>query len=294
MTDEALSAGRVGACLRLMRLHQPVGILLLLWPTLAALWMAADGLPTASLFAIFVVGTVLARSAGCVANDIADRRFDGHVRRTRERPLPAGELTVFAALCVLLALAAACFALLLGLNPLARLLALAGAGTALLYPLLKRWTHLPQLALGVAFSWGIPMAFAAVRGDVPATAWLLFAASALWVVAYDTIYAMVDRRDDLRIGVKSTAILLGRGDRAAIAVLQLATVCLLLWLGSRLVFQHAYYAGLAVVLGLFVHQQRLIRHRRADACLRAFRNNVWVGFALFAGTVGEYWLAESS
>lgn len=290
--DETLPAHRVGAYLRLMRLHQPVGALLLLWPTLAALWMAAEGLPPLDLLAIFVVGTVLARTAGCVANDIADRHFDGHVRRTRNRPLPAGELTVLQALCTLLALALACFALVLGLNPLARMLAVAGAGTALLYPLLKRWTHWPQAVLGIAFSWGVPMAFAAAQGRVPPTAWLLFAASALWVVAYDTIYAMVDRDDDLKIGVKSTAILLGSADRAAIAVLQLATLCLLLWLGGRLGFQHAYYAGLATVLGLFVHQQRLIRHRRAESCLRAFRNNVWVGFALFAGTVGEYWLAS--
>ena len=290
--DETLPAHRVGAYLRLMRLHQPVGALLLLWPTLAALWMAAEGLPPLDVLAIFVVGTVLARTAGCVANDIADRRFDGHVRRTRNRPLPAGELTVLQALCALLALALACFALVLGLNPLARVLAVAGAGTALLYPLLKRWTHWPQAVLGIAFSWGVPMAFAAAQGRVPPTAWLLFAASALWVVAYDTIYAMVDRDDDLKIGVKSTAILLGGADRAAIAVLHLATLCLLLWLGGRLGFQHAYYAGLATVLGLFVHQQRLIRHRRAESCLRAFRNNVWVGFALFAGTVGEYWLAS--
>ena len=290
--DETLPAHRVGAYLRLMRLHQPVGALLLLWPTLAALWMAAEGLPPLDVLAIFVVGTVLARTAGCVANDIADRRFDGHVRRTRNRPLPAGELTVLQALCTLLALALACFALVLGLNPLARMLAVAGAGTALLYPLLKRWTHWPQAVLGIAFSWGVPMAFAAAQGRVPPTAWLLFAASALWVVAYDTIYAMVDRDDDLKIGVKSTAILLGGADRAAIAVLQLATLCLLLWLGGRLGFQHAYYAGLATVLGLFVHQQRLIRHQRAESCLRAFRNNVWVGFALFAGTVGEYWLAS--
>ena len=289
---ETLPAHPVGAYLRLMRLHQPVGALLLLWPTLAALWMAAEGLPPLDLLAIFVVGTVLARTAGCVANDVADRRFDGHVRRTRNRPLPAGELTVLQALCALLALALACFALVLGLNPLVRMLAAAGAGTALLYPLLKRWTHWPQAVLGIAFSWGVPMAFAAAQGRVPPTAWLLFAASTLWVVAYDTIYAMVDRDDDLKIGVKSTAILLGGADRAAIAVLQLATLCLLLWLGGRLGFQHAYYAGLATVLGLFVHQQRLIRHRRAESCLRAFRNNVWVGFALFAGTVGEYWLAS--
>lgn len=291
--EETLSARRLGAYLRLMRLHQPVGALLLLWPTLAALWMAAEGLPSGTLLAIFVVGTLLARSAGCVANDIADRDFDGHVRRTRNRPLPTGDATVFGALCVLLALALACFALALGLNPLARLLALAGAGTALLYPLLKRWTHLPQLMLGVAFSWGIPMAFAAAQDGVPATAWLLFLASALWVVAYDTIYAMVDREDDLRIGVKSTAILLGSMDRAVIAGLQLAALCLLLWLGRQLAFQHAYYVGLVLVLGLFAHQQRLIRQRQAEVCMRAFRSNVWVGFALFAGTVGEYWLAPS-
>ena len=288
--EGTLSAHRIGAYLRLMRLDRPIGTLLLLWPTLAALWMAAQGLPPLHLLAVFVAGTVLARSAGCVVNDIADRDFDGHVRRTRDRPLPAGEATVLEALLLLALLALLCLALALALNPLARLLAVAGAGMAVLYPLLKRWTHLPQALLGIAFSWSIPMAFAATTGSVPVAAWLLFSASAVWIVAYDTLYAMVDRDDDIRIGIKSAAVLLGRADRAAIAVLQLAALCLLFWLGEQLAFQHAYYVGLAVVFGLFVHQQRLIRHRQADACFRAFRNNAWVGFAVFAGTVGEYGL----
>ena len=285
---ELSATGKIHAFARLMRVDRPVGTLLLLWPTLAALWIAAEGLPPTGILAAFVVGTFLARSAGCVINDIADRKVDGHVERTRDRPLPSGAVSLSEALALLAVLSALCLAVVLALNVPTRWLALAGAGIAATYPFLKRWTHWPQAALGVAFSWGIPMAFTAVNGSTNATAWLLFAASLLWIVAYDTLYAMVDRDDDLAIGVKSTAILFGNADRAVVGVLQLATVGLLTLLGIRAGFAHGWYFGVAVALGLFVVQQRLIRYRDRDACFKAFGNNVWVGFALFAGAVAEF------
>lgn len=273
--------------LALMRIDRPVGTLLLLWPTLAALWLAADGFPPPAILVAFVAGTLLARSAGCVVNDIADRNFDRHVRRTRSRPLATGEISLASASTLLAALGAACIGVVLTLNPLTQGLALIGAAVAAIYPFLKRWTHLPQAALGVAFSWGIPMAFAAVHGTVPGAGWLLFSASLVWIIAYDTIYAMVDRDDDVAIGVKSTAVLLGRADRAAVAGLQLATLCLLVILGVRLSLGGAYYLGVAAAGVLFAFQQRLIRDREREACSRAFGNNVWVGFALFAGVAAS-------
>ena len=277
-----------------MRVHRPVGTLLLLWPTLAALWMAAGGSPPLDALLIFVVGTFLARSAGCVANDIADRDFDGHVRRTRERPLPAGDISSIGAVVLLMTLAVLCMAVVLMLNPLARWLAVAGAAVALAYPFCKRFTQLPQAVLGIAFSWGIPMAFAAVTGAVPFAAWLFFAASCVWIVAYDTIYALIDRDDDLAIGVKSAAILFGAKVRPVLGVLQATTVALFAWLGVHLGFAHAYFAACAVAVVLFIRQQALIRAGERDACLRAFGSNAWVGFALFAGTVAEYALADAT
>ena len=274
--------------LRLMRLDRPVGTLLLLWPTLAALWVAARGMPPLGILATFVIGTFLARSAGCVINDIADRRVDGQVARTRDRPLPQGEITLAGAVMLLFVLGALCAAVAWTLNPLCWALAAAGAAVAFAYPFLKRWTHWPQAALGVAFSWGIPMAFAAVAGTVGANGWLLFAASFAWVMAYDTLYAMVDRDDDRKVGVKSTAVLFGNADRAVVAVLQLTTLALLGWLGARLGMAMPYFAGLAVVAGLFGFQQWLIRGRERAACFRAFGNNTWVGFALFAAVVVEH------
>ena len=272
---------------RLMRIDRPVGTLLLLWPTLAALWLAAQGVPPVGILAAFVVGTFLARSAGCVINDIADRKFDAHVARTRDRPLATGEVSLTAAIVLLAILALACLAVVLTLDRLAQALALGGALVAAVYPFLKRWTHWPQAALGVAFSWGIPMAFAAVNGAVSGAAWLLFAASLVWIVAYDTIYAMVDRDDDLGVGIKSTAILFGRTDRLIVAVLQLVVLVWLLGLGVVLALGPAYYLAVAVIGGLFVYQQWLIRRRERERCFRAFGNNVWVGFALFAGTVAH-------
>lgn len=274
--------------LRLMRLDRPVGTLLLLWPTLAALWLAAGGPPPLPLLLAFVAGTFLARSAGCVINDIADRDVDGRVARTRDRPLPRRQIPLVGAIALLLALGALCAAVAWLLNPLSRLLALGGAAVAVAYPFAKRWTHWPQAALGVAFSWGIPMAFAAARNDLPGEAWLLFAASFAWIVAYDTLYAMVDRDDDIQIGVKSTAILFGNADRAMVGLLQLATLSLLAWLGAQLDLGFAYAASLGAVGGLFAYQQWLIRHRSRDGCFRAFRSNMWVGLAIFAGVVAAH------
>jgi 4-hydroxybenzoate polyprenyltransferase len=257
--------------LALMRMDRPVGTLLLLWPTLAALWMAAGGQPGMDLILIFGLGTLLMRSAGCVVNDIADRNFDGYVARTADRPLASGRLSVGTAVLLLLALLLAAALLLLGLNPLTRWLALVGLALALSYPFFKRFTYLPQVPLGAAFSWAMVMAFAAVQNTVPDTAWLLFTASLLWIVAYDTYYAMVDRDDDLKVGIKSTAILFGAFVLA----------------GRALDYGSFYFAGLLIMGALFAYQFQITRRRQRAACLAAFKNNIWVGFALFAGTLLE-------
>ncbi len=271
-----------------MRLDRPVGTLLLLWPTLAALWVAADGLPPVDLIVVFTIGTFLMRAAGCVVNDYADRDFDPAVARTAERPLATGAVSSNSALGVFFVLAFLALTLLLYLNTLTRWLAVAGVGIAVAYPFMKRWTYLPQVVLGAAFSWGIVMAFGAVRNLVPAVGWLLFLASALWIVAYDTMYAMVDRDDDLQqVGIKSTAILFGEADRLMIGLLQIGTVVTLVLVGRQLGYQSYYFWGIAAAAGLFCYQQYLIRDRSGEGCFRAFANNVWVGFALFAGVVLE-------
>ena len=276
-----------GPYLRLMRLDRPVGTLLLLWPTLAALWLAAGGVPPAALLAVFAIGAFLMRSAGCVINDIADRKVDPRVARTRNRPLAAGAVSLGQAVRLFVVLCVAAASLLIFLNDAARLLAVAGLGVAVLYPFLKRWTNLPQLGLGVAFSWGILMAFAAVTERIPAAGWVLFAASAAWIAAYDTLYAMTDRDDDVNIGVKSTAILLGRYDRLAVGVLQAGALAGFATLGLHYSFGWWYLAGIAAILGLFAYQQALIRAREPAACFKAFLNNTWVGFSLFAAVVLE-------
>ncbi len=276
---------------RLMRFDRPVGTLLLLWPTLAAVWIASNGRPSLSLVVIFTLGTIVMRAAGCVINDYADRHFDAHVERTRQRPLAQKQIAEVDALILFGVLLAIALVLVLFLNRPTQWLACAGAGIATLYPFTKRWTHLPQLVLGAAFSWGIVMAFAAAGEGVTDAAWLLFVASVFWIVAYDTIYAMVDRADDLRIGIKSTAILFGGADVVIVAALQVATVISLTRVGVILGYGVAYFAGIAVAAGLFVYQQRLIRGRDPARCFAAFGNNVWVGFALFVGTVIELSLA---
>lgn len=278
---------RFSLYMRLMRFDRPVGTLLLLWPTLAALWIAADGRPSLELVVIFTLGTVVMRAAGCVINDYADRDLDSHVARTRDRPLARKQISEWEALALFALLLATALVLVFFLNEFTQRLAVCGAAIATLYPFMKRWTYLPQLALGAAFSWGIVMAFAATGAGLGDPAWLMFIASLLWIVSYDTLYAMVDRDDDLRVGIKSTAILFGNADRAMVAALQASTVITLALLGLRMQFGIGYFLGIAVAAALFIHQQRLIRDRKPAHCFTAFRNNVWVGFALFVGTVIE-------
>ena len=268
---------------RLMRLDRPIGAWLLLWPALWALWIAGDGRPTESLLVIFVAGTVLARSAGCVINDFADRGYDPHVRRTADRPLARGSVSTTEALALFAVLGAASLALVIPLNRPARLLALAGGLVTVIYPFLKRFFPLPQAWLGIAFAWSVPMAFAAQTGSVPGVAWVLFAAAVCWIVAYDTIYAMVDREDDLRIGVHSSAILFGRGDRVAVGLLQLASLGLLVIAGEIVGLRRWFCAGLVVAALLAVQQLRLIWAREPASCFRAFLANNWFGCAVFVG-----------
>ena len=278
---------RLPLYMRLMRFDRPVGTLLLLWPTLAALWIAAAGRPSLALVVIFTLGTIVMRAAGCVTNDYADRNLDAHVTRTRDRPMARKQVSEREALALFAVLLAIALVLVLFLNDFTKRLAVGGAAIATLYPFMKRWTYLPQIVLGAAFSWGIVMAFAATGAGLGDAAWLMFTASVLWIVSYDTVYAMVDRDDDVRVGIKSTAILFGHADRAMVAAMQASTVAALALLGVRLQFGIAYFLGIAVAGALFVYQQRLIRDRKPANCFAAFRNNVWVGFALFAGTVIE-------
>lgn len=282
-----LTDPKVKALLAVARLDKPVGTLLLLWPTLAALWIAADGWPGWHLLLVFVLGTFLTRSAGCVINDIADRKFDPFVERTRDRPLAQGVITVRAALIwmsVLLSLAAI---LVLTTNALTIALAAVGACFAGLYPFMKRITHLPQLVLGLAFSMGIPMAFTAVTGSLSVAAGLLFLANLVWVVAYDTEYAMIDRAEDLLIGVKSTAILFGDLDRFIIGALQALFVLLLWRVGGHLDFSVLYHGLLSVIAGLLCYQQFLIRDQSREGSFAAFKNNQWVGGILFLAVLIE-------
>lgn len=283
------ASSRFSAYLQLVRFDRPIGTLLLLWPTLWALWLASDGLPPVKLLVIFGLGTLFMRSAGCAINDLADRNLDGGVERTRERPLVTGSVAPNEALVIAAVLALAAFVLVLFTNTLTILLSFAGVTLAALYPFMKRHTHLPQVVLGAAFSWGIPMAFAAVLDTLPTILWLVFIANLLWTVAYDTQYAMVDREDDLAMGIKSTAILFGELDRHIVAALQLLTMVALLLVGQRFELSWVYFASLLVPAGLFVYQQRLIRAREPASCFRAFLNNNWVGAAVFAGLVLDTW-----
>ncbi len=272
----------------LMRLHRPIGILLLLWPTLWGLWFAAGGVPAAHVLIVFVAGVVLMRSAGCVINDYADRDFDAHVARTKDRPIATGRVSAREALWLFSALCLISFALVLTLNRLTVTLAIVAAMLAAIYPFTKRYTNLPQFWLGAAFGCAIPMAFAAQTGAVPPLAWLLFAANIFWAVAYDSAYAMVDREDDVRIGVKSTAILFGSWDRAMIALHHLIALALLIVAGIIAGRGMIFYAGLAVAAALALYQQWLIRDREAAACFKAFLNNNWFGLAVFAGIMLDF------
>lgn len=272
----------------LMRLHRPIGILLLLWPTLWGLWFAGAGRPDLYIVTVFVFGVVLMRSAGCIINDYADRGIDPHVARTRERPIAAGRVAPAEALALFAALCLAAFALVLTLNRLTVLLSFAGVFLAATYPFLKRHTHLPQFYLGVAFGWGIVMAFAALTGSVPVLAWILFFANVFWSVAYDTAYAMVDREDDLKVGVKSTAILFGNQDRRLIGVFHALTLVLLGIAGGLAGRGILYYTGLGLAAALAVYQQYLLRGRAPAGCFKAFLNNNWFGAAVFAGLALDY------
>ena len=277
----------------LMRLHRPIGIYLLLWPTLWALWLAGQGQPPQGVTLVFVLGVVLMRSAGCVMNDIADRDFDPNVARTRDRPLAARRVTLYEALSVATLLALLAFLLVLTQNALTIQLSFIGLALAASYPLMKRLHSLPQVYLGAAFGWGIPMAYAAVSNELPLMAWLLFLANILWSVIYDTQYAMVDREDDLKVGVKSTAILFGERDRQIIGYLQLALLALLVLIGLLSSRGAIYYLGLFIAAWLALYQQYLIRDRQPEGCFKAFLNNNAFGMAVFCGLLVDFLPAGS-
>lgn len=276
------------AYVQLARIDKPIGTLLLLWPTLWALWLAADGLPDLWTLLVFVVGVFLMRSAGCVINDYADRNFDGYVKRTAGRPLPMGKVKPREVLALFAVLALISFALVLTMNPLTIGLSFAALLLAVCYPFMKRYIPIPQLVLGMAFSWSIPMAYAAQANALPAVVWLVFLANLLWTIAYDTEYAMVDRDDDLKLGLKSSAILFGRHDKRIIGALQLLTLLILLLVGQLSELGSSYYWSLLAAAALFVYQQRLIRERAREACFQAFLNNNYVGALIFAGVVISY------
>ncbi len=273
----------------LIRLNKPIGIFLLLWPTMWALWIAGAGQPDKLIIAIFVAGTVLMRSAGCAINDYADRDFDPHVQRTRLRPIAAGLVTPGEALVIAALLALCAFGLVLLTNELTIKLSVGGAALAALYPYMKRHTYVPQAFLGLAFGWAVPMAFAAQTGEVTRIAWLLLLANVLWTTAYDTIYAMVDREDDLRIGVKSTAILFGQGDIVAVMILHVLFFATMVLIGHQLELGWYYYGGLVVASLSTLYQFVLLRSRDESKYFRAFLNNNWFGAAIFAGIGLEYY-----
>ncbi len=269
--------------IQITRMDKPIGTYLLLWPTYWALWIAADGFPPPHLLFIFTLGVFLMRSAGCVINDFADRKVDGKVKRTENRPLISGLLTSHDAIFIFVILIAAAAGLASALHNYTLKLAVIALLLASIYPFMKRYTHLPQIILGAAFSWGMIMAFAELEGRIPTIAWLLFAANLLWTVAYDTMYAMVDREDDLQIGVKSTAILFGKHDRRIIGLLQLLVLSLLFIVGEISAFGWPYQLSLMISAGLFTYQQMLIANRDRNLCFKAFLNNHWVGLVVFIG-----------
>jgi len=269
--------------LELTRLNKPIGIFLLLWPTWWALWLAASGIPSWQNLVIFTLGIVLMRSAGCVINDYADRDIDGHIKRTEKRPIPDGRVSGREALVLFVVLTLSAFVLVLQTNALTIYLSVGALLLAASYPFMKRYTYFPQVVLGAAFGWGIPMAFAAETGEVPKIAWLLFGANIVWTIAYDTLYAMVDRDDDIKIGVKSTAILFADMDKTAIGMLQLTTLFILVLLVQHAALGASYLVSLVIVAALFAYQQYLIRSRDRDACFKAFLNNNWVGAVIFIG-----------
>jgi 4-hydroxybenzoate polyprenyltransferase len=281
---------KINAYERLMRLDKPIGILLLLWPTLWALWLASDGHPHWMFVGIFSLGTVLMRSAGCVMNDVADRNFDGHVARTQARPLISGEVSVKEAILLAATLSLIAFGFVLMLNQLTVLLSIPALFLAASYPLTKRFFALPQAYLGVAFGFGIPMAFAAVQGLVPLEGWLMLLANVCWSLAYDTEYAMVDRKDDLKIGIRSSAITFGRFDVAWIMFFYVAMLTLLAYVGHRLNLSWPYYTGLLAAFAVVLYHYFLIKDRNEALCFKAFLHNNWLGALIFAGILMNYYL----
>jgi 4-hydroxybenzoate polyprenyltransferase len=271
-----------------MRLNRPIGTFLLLWPTLWALWIASDGHPDPLVTVVFVLGVVVMRSAGCVVNDYADRDIDPRVDRTQARPIAAGRVSSNEALALFVVLGLVALGLVMLMNRLTILLSVVGVGLAATYPFMKRLTHLPQIHLGVAFGWAVPMSFAAQTNGVAPIAWILLIAVVVWAVVYDTMYAMSDRDDDIRIGVKSTAILFGESDRIIVGALQITMMVVLLIVGREVGLGIYYHFGLATAFALSIYQQYLIRGREPQRCFQAFVNNNWVGAAIFAGICLDY------
>ncbi len=284
----AISSHRFFAYWQLMRLDRPIGTFLLLWPTLWSLWIASEGRPRLDLVIIFIAGTFIMRAAGCVINDFADRDFDGKVKRTRHRPIVTGRVSTKSAIALFMGLSVAAFMLVLMTNRLTIQLSFGGLALAFCYPFMKRHTYLPQVVLGAAFSWGIVMAYTAQTGELNSTIWILYIANLLWTVAYDTFYAMVDRDDDIKIGVKSTALLFGNNDRAITALLQAMTLVALMLVGNKFELGVYYFIGLLGAAGLFAYQQYLIRFRRREDCFKAFLNNNYVGLVIFVGLILDY------
>ncbi|MBE0360415.1 MULTISPECIES: 4-hydroxybenzoate octaprenyltransferase [Pseudoalteromonas] len=286
-----LKANHIPYYIQLMRVDKPIGTLLLLWPTYWALWFANNGMPSLVNFVVFTLGVIVMRSAGCVINDFADRKIDGSVKRTAQRPLASGVVSNGEALSLFLLLIVLAFILVLMLSINTILLSFAALALAFCYPFMKRYTQLPQVVLGAAFGWAIPMAYMASINQLPIQAWLLFFANVCWTVAYDTMYAMVDRDDDLKIGVKSTAILFGRYDRHLIFLLNAVFITLVAFIGLVNGLSVPFGIGLGVAAGLLVYQQVLIHHRERDACFKAFLNNHYVGLAIFIGLLFSYPIA---
>lgn len=270
------------------RMDKPIGTYLLLWPTFWALWVAEEGYPGWQLTVIFGLGVFIMRSAGCIINDIADRKFDGHVQRTSARPLVNGALSVKEAYIAFISLVLIAFALVLTLSWFTIALSVVAVSLATIYPFMKRVTHYPQVVLGAAFSWGMIMAFAEIRGEIPTTAWLLFFANLVWTVSYDTMYAMVDKEDDLQIGIKSTAIAFGRFEKLIISLLQLTSIALLIKVGQLQQFNMFYYAGLIITAAIFIYQQHLIKDRNRDNCFRAFLNNQYALLCVLLAIIIQY------
>jgi 4-hydroxybenzoate polyprenyltransferase len=282
------AAAKARTYAQLTRLDRPIGIWLLLWPVLWALWLSSAGRPDAHVFIVFVLGVVLTRSAGCAMNDYADRNFDGHVKRTRDRPLVTGQMDPMEALALCAGFGLIALGLAMTLNPLTQLLTLIGAGLVLTYPFMKRFFPLPQFYLGAAFTWSVPMAFAAHTNAIPRLAWVLFMAGVLWTMAYDTMYAMADREDDRKLGIRSAAILFGDADRFIVGIMQLMSL-LALWLaGHELKLGLWYGLGLAFAAIFALYEQLLIRERKPEQCIRAFLNNNYFGMAVFIGIALEY------